>query len=123
MNLHISIVLIVTVIALLIISFVPVVFAQEALVQCGGAGQNPCTYSDLVGLVGRVINFAILYIAIPVGVAFIIYGGVLIMISGGDEGKVTKAKELIRSVAVGLLITFGAWAIIQTVLNLLFKSS
>lgn len=121
MNLRISIILTVMVITLLGISLVPAVFAQEALVQCGGPGQNPCTYNDLVDLVGRIVNFAIMYIAIPVGVVFIIYGGVLIMISGGNEGKVTKAKELLRSVAVGLLITFGAWAIIQTVLNLLFK--
>lgn len=103
---------------------VPVVFAQEAssegLVTCGGPGQAPCNYNDLVDLVGRVVNFMLIYIAIPVGVAFLIYGGVLVMISAGNESKVKQAKELVRSVVVGLLIAFGAWAIINTLLTFLF---
>jgi hypothetical protein len=106
------------------------VFALEPLVQCGNEidSNNPnvsqfCKYSDLIGpggLVDRVVQFALFFIAMPAAVAVTIYGGFLLLTSGGDEGRISKGKSVIKAVAWGLAISFGAFLIVRTVLTLLF---
>lgn len=87
------------------------------LVTCGNPPQDACTYSDLELLVGKIFDFALTYIAIPVAVAMIVWGGVQMAISAGDEGKFKRGKQIITAAAVGLVITFSAWLIVTTVLK------
>jgi len=94
------------------------------LVQCGREGQPICTLEDfwgVDGLVDRLIQFGIFYIAIPVGVALIIYGGILMATSGGNTSRVQQGKTVIKSVVIGLVMAFGAFLLVRTIMRLLFK--
>lgn len=70
--------------------------------------QNNADYipSKIGQIVGAVLAF--------VGIIFfvlIIYGGFMWMTAGGDEQKVTKAKDLITQAVIGLIIVLAAYAI------------
>jgi len=91
--------------------------AFAGLVTCGNTGQPPCTYSALEQLVKDVFDFALKYIAIPIAVLMVVWGGIQMAISAGDEGKFKRGRQIITAAAVGLLIVFGAWLIVNTVLK------
>jgi hypothetical protein len=63
-------------------------------------------------LVQSLITLAMVLAAI-VAFAFLIYGGIVWITSGGDKAKTESARNTITAALVGLLIVFGAWAIIQ----------
>lgn len=95
---------------------------SEGLIRCGNSNDpnDICTYSDLVETIDRVVQAALLYIAIPAAVIIIIVGGFNILTSGGDEGKVKTGRTMIQAAAIGLAMAFGAWLIVETVLSILF---
>lgn len=98
-------------------SFAIALNSYAALVTCGNTGGPACTYSDLELLVKKVFDFALAYIAIPIAVLMIVWGGVQMAISAGDESKFKRGRQIITAAAVGLLIVFGAWLIVNTVLK------
>ncbi len=98
---------------------IPPVFAATGLINCGNEGQAPCTFADLENTIARVFNFILLYIAAPVTVAMIVFGGVKMIISGGNKSTFDQGKKIITSAAIGLVIVFGAWLIVNTVLSFL----
>lgn len=107
-------------IALFFILVFPFVAHGQGLVPCGNGGDSPpCTYADLVKLVQNVVSFALTYIAIPIVSIIIVVGGIRMAISAGDEAKFKAGRKMITGAAVGLVITFGAWLLINTVLSFL----
>ncbi len=48
---------------------------------------------------------------------FFVYGGVMLLISGGSSERVTKAKQIIISAVIGLLIVFTAYMIIGFIMQ------
>jgi len=69
-------------------------------------------------IVSGLITLA-LVIAALVAFAFLIYGGITWITSGGDKTKTESARNTITAALIGLLITFGAWAIIG-LMNMFF---
>ena len=66
--------------------------------------------TSLPGAIGKVVGV----ILSLVGVAFLIlmiYGGFTWMLARGNETEVTKAKDLIQSAIIGLIIVLAAYAI------------
>ncbi len=111
--------------SILILSFlvVPIAFAQdEGIVRCGNTDDpsDICTYQDLVETVNRVVESALLYIAIPAAVIVIIIGGFNILTSAGSEDKVKTGRTMIQAAAIGLAMAFGAWLIVETILQVLY---
>lgn len=96
---------------------------SPAFAQLEGATQNVETVAnsagvastDLVTLIGRIINVALGFVGIVLLVV-IIYAGYLWMTSGGDAEKVTKAKAWIRNAVIGLLIIVSSFAIVNFIL-------
>lgn len=76
---------------------------------CGG---GPCQLCDLWQLAHEVIGF-LLQIAVPIAIAMLFYGGFLYMTAGANGGNVEKGKKTIINAAIGLLIAFGAYAIVN----------
>ncbi|MDD4995086.1 MAG: hypothetical protein PHW53_01285 [Patescibacteria group bacterium] len=73
---------------------------------------------ELTATVGRVIS---IFLSL-VGVIFfvlLIYGGILWMTAMGNEETVKRAKNLITSAILGLIIIFAAYAIAQFVISML----
>lgn len=63
------------------------------------------------------ISNTILYIVGIISVIMLIWGGVRYILSGGDNKKVTDAKNTILYAIIGLIISILAFAIVNFVLN------
>lgn len=92
----------------------PLLVSADGLVPCGGRGEKMCEYADFITLIKRVIIFLI-----QIGVAFsavvFAYAGWLYMTSGGDEGKVKQAHEMLTKVLWGFLFALGAYLIVELI--------
>lgn len=75
--------------------------------------------------VDRIINNAINYISgflATIAVLSLMYGGVLYMTAGGDNGKIGKAKQVIVLTVVGLVIGSFAYMIVIFTTRLFYGS-
>ena len=63
-----------------------------------------------------IVN-VLLYIVGAVSVVMIIVAGILYSISGGDSGRVSKAKNMLTYAIVGLVVAFIAFAVVNWVLT------
>lgn len=68
-------------------------------------------------IIAIVIN-TMLFIIGLLAVVMIIVGGIFYTTSGGDSGKVSKAKNTITYAIVGLLVAFFAFAIVNWVVDI-----
>lgn len=101
-------------------------FAREAAAQLGNFGLQYVTeiglpQEDVRVIVARIIRnlFGLLGL---VAVAIILYGGFVWMTSGGDESKITQAKDIIKNAAIGLAIMVLAVSITQFVISQLIAA-
>ena len=62
-------------------------------------------YKNIFGLIGSI------------ALIMFIIGGVMFLVSGGSQEKVSKAKSLMLSAVIGLLIIFASYLIIEFVLK------
>lgn len=99
--------------------FLPaLVMAQDSgLIPCG-YGDNPCDTGDVATFVNKLISFLITMLG-TIAVIVMVYAGFLLVTSGGDEGKWTKAKELFTNVVIGIVIILAAWLIVDTIMSAL----
>lgn len=94
--------------------------ASSFFLQCRGektyfgSTESICTFQDLLDLGYRLIQFAILVFTPLVVVMACIYGSFLIMTYGTNAGNLKKGKEVITAAIIGLVITWSAWAIVNT---------
>ena len=103
---------IILILALLSI-FVFSVFAAEVTIS------SPIKHKDLVSLIEAIAKyvFAIGIVLCPI---FIVWGGILIMTSGGDPTKYTLGKNVIICACIGLAIVLfskGIVAIVKSILG------
>ena len=75
--------------------------------------KNPLQWSNVCDAIGAAVTFVS---ALAGGIALIllILGGIQYMTSGGDKVAVESARGRITSAVVGLLIVFGAWLVVNT---------
>lgn len=102
----------------LIFNFAPLTYAK-GLVPCGGTGEPACTWCHLGIMADKIIDFVVLYIVIPVAVAFIIWGGFLLMTAGGSPERVKRGRDAITAAVIGIVVALGAWLIIDTIVKML----
>lgn len=70
-------------------------------------------------LINNVISFVSGLLAI-LAVASLMYGGVLYMTAGGDNGRIGKAKQVVILTVVGLILTAFAYMIIAFATRLFY---
>lgn len=75
--------------------------------------------TELVGENGvfQQLTNTVLYAAGIIAVVMLIWGGVRYIISGGDQKKVTDAKNTILYAILGLVVALLSYAIVNFVLN------
>jgi len=78
-----------------------------------------CGFNELMIMINRIINFILLDIATPIAAIVFVYAGILLIFSGGDSGKITKAKAMIKNLIIGFVIVLAAWLIVNTILSTL----
>ena len=88
------------------------------IVPCGGSGQADCTLCHLWNLGSNIINFISFNLAIPFATILFVVAGILFLVSGGNEQKISLAKSIFTNVIIGLVIIFTSWLLIDT----LFKT-
>ena len=89
------------------------------LVKCGNEGGTPCTFNDLFTMVGTVIDF-ILYTIVPALAAFgFVMAAIIMMTSNGDPGKFKQGKDAMFAIAIGLIIIYLAWFIVDSFVKFL----
>ena len=59
-------------------------------------------------------------IGLIIFIFFFVYGGILYMTAGGDEGKVETAKKVLTGALLGLIIALLAWAIVNVIVTTIF---
>ena len=82
--------------------------------ECTGPGGT--TLKGDNGLIKKIIN-TLLFVIGAASVIIMIYGGLRYVLSAGDTGKVTEAKNTIIYAAIGLVVAFLAYAIVTFIIN------
>jgi hypothetical protein len=80
---------------------------------------SPIGCADLLCVVQRIVSL-LYWVAIPVAVIMILYGGFKIMLAGGDPKKFSDGKKIILYAVIGLaivLVSGGVVAIVKSVLG------
>jgi hypothetical protein len=89
--------------------------ALPAFAQTGcGAGstclENPLKFSSLERFIEGVLQ-AIVMIALPIIVAFIVYAGFKYIFARGNASEIGKAHENFKYVIIGTILILGAWVL------------
>jgi len=92
------------------------VFAQDYGTNVVTNSINLSQGSDPRIIVTRVIQIALTFLGI-IALFLIMYAGVLWMTSNGDEDKIDRAKQTLRSAVIGLAIILSSWAIATYVIS------
>jgi hypothetical protein len=96
---------------------VPVAAIDPLADACRGNGGSAICKNDdeqADNLIDRLVD-VLLYVVGILAVIMIIVGGILYTISGGDAGKVAKAKNTLTYAIVGLLVALFAFALVNWV--------
>ena len=80
------------------------------------AGQNNIPTLTADQILTNVLN-TFYFIVGAVAVIVIIFAGINYALSGGDSGKVTRAKNMILYAIIGLIIILSAYAITNFVIR------
>jgi len=94
-----------------------VFYKLDKSIYSGLEGAAPAT--DLQRGIGELIgitNFVVSFVG-PLLLLVILIGGVLYITAGGEEEKMNKAKRVILAGAIGLVVVYGAFALISTVIT------
>lgn len=87
----------------------------------GGAGcaQGADQQSDLFGSNGifKTITNVLLFVIGAISVIMLIIGGIRYVVSGGDSGAVTSAKNTILYAVVGIVVAILAYALVNFVIS------
>lgn len=70
--------------------------------------------TDIGVLISRVISVTFIIAGI-LTFAFLVYGGVEWLTSGGDKGKTESARNRITAAVVGLAIVAASWALMKLI--------
>ncbi|MCE9586621.1 Ig-like domain-containing protein [Candidatus Uhrbacteria bacterium] len=95
------------------------VFAQgpdTAGLEAVGSAAGIAGSSDLLTIIGRIINVALGFVGILL-LGLLLYAGYLWMTSGGEAAKVDQAKSYIRNAIIGLVIITSSFAIVSFILG------
>jgi hypothetical protein len=106
--------------AILLFSFL--VFGQvqaAGLVPCGGAGEPPCKLCHFFAMVNGIIQFVVMRIVPVAAVLMLAIGGIMFFFAGGSMGTLEKAKAIMSSAIVGMILIFVAFLLVGTVLKMI----
>jgi hypothetical protein len=71
---------------------------------------------DILATGKNILDFILTILLFILAPAYFLYGGFLIMTSGGSEAKWTQAKAVMRQTVIGILIILSSYLIVATFL-------
>lgn len=98
--------------------FVPI-SASAGLVPCG-TNEHPeaCTLCHIL-IGGQGIITWGMGIMVTIGIALIMISGIVYIVSVGDSGRMSTAKDMIGKVLGGLALILCGWLIVNTIISVL----
>ena len=86
-------------------------------VYTGITGVNP-TIDVKAGVeeIAGIINFMVAFLA-PLSILMLIAGAIMYATAGGEEEKMNQAKRIIISTVLAIIVIYGAFAIVSTVIS------
>lgn len=90
---------------------------MNAAASPAGLDKSP----DLIVIIGNIIRFAITLVGV-IFFGYFVYAGFLYLTSAGNKDSVSKAKEIMKTTAIGLIIIVLAYAISNFVLRAIMDS-
>lgn len=112
-----------TVFCLLFFSFVlaPALTLSAGLVPCGGPNEPVCQLCHFFVMLRRIYDFVVYKLVPIVAVLMVVIGGFMYIIAftGTEPQMLEKAHSLLKYVAFGLLIVYGAHLFITALLTVL----
>jgi hypothetical protein len=87
-----------------------------------GVQQGLVGTGDLVGTIQGMVNYLLGFCAI-VAVLYGVYGGFLYLTSGGNDEQTKKAKTIFKQVAIGMLIIFLSYSVVEFLQSILNSSA
>ena len=94
-------------------------FAQEEKALVPKCGSEGCGFGQLMELVNNIVYFILFRLAVPIAAIMFAYAGFLLLFSGGEQAKRTKAKSIFVNVGLGLAFALAAWLIVKTIFTVL----
>lgn len=86
------------------------------LVPCGGTGEPTCGFCHVFVLFNNIVNFLFRLVP-PVAALMLMFAGVKFFMAVDNPGEVKNAQNVIKSVVIGLIIIYGAWAFVGAFLS------
>lgn len=110
--------------------FVGVAHFAVAQVQPFGGGAQQSIIQNALGLgaqdprvtAAKIISVALGFLGI-IAIGLVLYGGWLWLTSGGEASKIERAKKLLISAGIGLIIILSAWGIVTFILSALLNAT
>lgn len=99
--------------------------SPNPLVPCGtqlnasGTITNPCKLCDFITLAQNLIYFGLSLLVFVIAPILFLYGGILLIVAGGSEERMSAGKKVITGTVVGLAIALGGFLIINTFIGLI----
>lgn len=91
---------------------------KDVLTGFGIKIENPSNETDIMGVVSKIINWMFLVLAMAATI-MIIYSGLMLIFNGGDQSRVAKGKSTLTWAVLGLVISLGAFALVNIIQGLL----
>ena len=76
----------------------------------------PCQFCHFFVMFKGILDFA-LKLVIIIGVLMLTIGGFMFFFAGGSPASLDRAKGILTSTAIGLVIIFAAWLIVNSILT------
>lgn len=77
---------------------------------------NPIPCDDVNCVLTQVIRYILGGVALLATLMFV-WGGVLLLSSGGNEKRITQGKETLAWAAIGIVVILLSWSIVKFVLS------
>jgi hypothetical protein len=116
---------------ILIVAFCLLLFAMPAyadLISCGDTEKtmkdslaNECTIGDFFELVYLVTNWLIAMSGL-VALIFVVWGGIQLLVSRGDQTHISTAKQTITNALLGLFMVLIAYLLVGFIAELFLPS-
>jgi len=79
----------------------------------------PCTLCHFFVLAKRVVDYAVVNILIPLAILMIVIGGTILLTAGGDPGRVSQGKQILKATLIAIAIVLAGWIIVDTIITVL----
>lgn len=107
---------------LAVLFFSSVIPVRAGVVPCGletddlnqdGDQTIPCQLCHIFQLFDNIVDFVLFEVVPVLAVLMIVIAGVILMTASENPANVNKAKEVLKTVLIGLVLIYGAWLLIN----------